>query len=70
MWKVLVVICTLEYPCTLFVEDPIKYYQSEQECWKVADEKANSMVRDFSANGYTVESAASSCEIEYRQNSA
>ena len=70
MWKVLVVICTLEHPCTMFEEDPMKYYQSEQERWRIADEKANAMVRDFSANGYTIESAASTCEMEYSQGSA
>tara|TARA_Y100001938_G_scaffold150314_1_gene240654 strand:- start:2179 stop:2343 length:165 start_codon:yes stop_codon:yes gene_type:complete len=54
----------------MFEEDPMKYYQSEQECWRIADEKANAMVRDFSANGYTIESAASTCEMEYSQGSA
>ena len=32
MWKVLVAICIFGQPCTLFEEDPIKYYQTEKEC--------------------------------------
>jgi hypothetical protein len=31
MWKVLVAICLIGQPCTLFEEDPIKYYHSEKD---------------------------------------
>lgn len=61
MWKVLVVICTLGNPCTLFEEDPIKWYHSEQECLKAADAKAIEMVAGFKKFGYVVDSEAHSC---------
>ena len=40
MWKVLVAICILGQPCTLFEEDPIKYYHSESECMEAAEAKS------------------------------
>ena len=61
MWKVLVVICTLGNPCTLFEEDPIKWYTTEKECMKAADIKAQGMMDTFSQYGYFVDSEAHSC---------
>ena len=43
MWKVLVVICTLGNPCTMFVEEPTKYYPTEEECMIQAREKSKAM---------------------------
>ena len=70
MWKVLVVICTLGNPCTLFEEDPIKWYQTEAECMKAADVKAIHMVQTFTKNGYVVDSEAHSCLYVVDNNKA
>jgi len=61
MWKVLVVICTLGNPCTLFEEDPIKFYATEKECEIRAETKAQHMMKTFADYGYYVESQAHSC---------
>ena len=61
MWKVLVVICTLGNPCTLFEEDPIKWYKTEAECLEMADVKAMNMVQTFKDFGYHIDSEAHSC---------
>ena len=61
MWKVLVVICTLGNPCTLFEEDPVKFYATEKQCEIVAYQKAQGMVDTFTKYGYYVESEAHSC---------
>tara|TARA_R100001163_G_C4900406_1_gene89262 strand:+ start:248 stop:457 length:210 start_codon:yes stop_codon:yes gene_type:complete len=61
MWKVLVVICTLGNPCTLFEEDPIKYYPTEEQCIIQAEQKARGMVKTFHEFGYKVHSEAHSC---------
>ncbi len=70
MWKVMIIICTLGNPCTLFVEDPMKYYQTEEECMIVADVKAMHMMNTFSQYGYYVESEAHSCRMVEDQNQA
>lgn len=62
MWKVLVVICTLGNPCTMFQEAPPKFYSTESECLAVAEDKARAMVRTFQDYGYTIESEAHSCQ--------
>ena len=62
MWKVLVAICLMGQPCTLFVEGPIKYYQTEEECMVAADKKARGMIETFSKYGYYVDSEAHSCQ--------
>ena len=61
MWKVLVVICTLGNPCTLFEEDPIKFYATEDECVIKAEQKSRAMVETFQAFGYYIDSEAHSC---------
>lgn len=70
MWKVLVVICTLGNPCTLFEEDPVKWYKTETECTQAADVKALDMMHTFEDFGYTVESEAHSCLYVAQQNEA
>ena len=47
MWKVLVAICLMGQPCTLFVEDPMKYYHSEAECMVAAEAKSKAMMKTF-----------------------
>jgi len=62
MWKVLVVICALGNPCTMFEEDPIIWYKSEKECMKAAEIKARAMMQTYVDYGYYVESEAHSCQ--------
>jgi hypothetical protein len=61
MWKVLVVICTLGNPCTLFEMDPITWYATEQECMAQAEAKSRAMVETYLEFGYTIDSEAHSC---------
>ena len=70
MWKVLVVICTLGNPCTLFGEDPVKWYKTEAECLKAADVKAIGMVKTFKDFGYHIDSEAHSCLYVAQNNEA
>ena len=51
MWKVLVVICTLGNPCTMFEEEPIKFYATEEQCVIQAEQKAKGMVKTFQEFG-------------------
>ena len=62
MWKVLVVICTLGNPCTMFVEDPIKYYDYEKECMIQAKNKAVAMTDTMVEFGYSIDSEAHACQ--------
>ena len=62
MWKVLVAICLMGQPCTLFVEDPIKYYHTEADCLVAAEAKSLSMRETFIGFGYYIESEAHACQ--------
>ena len=62
MWKVLVVICTLGNPCTMFVEEPVKYYDSEKECMAQAKSKALAMTDTMVEFGYYIDSEAHACQ--------
>ena len=70
MWKVLVAICLMGQPCTLFEEDPIKYYDTEDECLIAADAKAKGMSETFSKFGYYIDSQAYSCQYIVLKNEA
>ncbi len=70
MWKVLVVICTLGNPCTMFEEDPVKWYKTESKCLEAAEVKALGMMKTFADYGYYVESEAHSCQYVVQQNEA
>ena len=70
MWKVLVAICILGQPCTLFEEDPIKYYHTEKECIEMAEKKSRSMVKTFQDFGYYIDSEAHSCQYIVLKNEA
>ena len=61
MWKVLVVICTLGNPCTLFEEDPVKFYATEDKCMAMAEQKSREMVISFKSFGFMIDSEAHSC---------
>mgnify|MGYP003139899239 FL=1 len=62
MWKVLIVICTLGNPCTMFLEDPMKLYHTEQECLVQAEGKARAMADTMFDFGYTIDSEAYACQ--------
>ena len=68
MWKVLVVICIIGNPCTMFVEDPVKFYPTEEQCMIKAEEKAKAMVGTFQDFGYHIDSEAHSCLYVDGQN--
>jgi len=70
MWKVLVAICLIGQPCTLFEEDPINYYQTEEECIEMAEKKSRSMIKTFQGFGYKVDSEAHSCQYVVLKNEA
>ena len=54
-------ICTLGNPCTLFEEDPIKFYATEDQCIIKAEQKSRAMVETFQDFGYYIDSEAHSC---------
>ena len=68
MWKALVVICIFGSPCQMFVEDPMKYYNTEDECKIVAEEKAESMIKTFTDFGYYIERQAHACQYVIEDN--
>ena len=61
MWKVLVVICTLGNPCSMFEEEPMKYYQTEKECIIQAEKKSRALTSSMVELGYYIDSEAHSC---------
>ena len=67
MLKVLVVLCIMGQPCTLFEEDPIKWYMTEDECMKAANNKAQDMMETMTQFGYYIESEAHSCLYVHEQ---
>ncbi len=62
MWKVLVVICIIGQPCTMFEEEPAKFYTTEKECMAKAEIKARGMVKTYQDFGYYIASEAHSCQ--------
>ena len=67
MWKVLVAICIIGQPCTLFEEDPIKFYYTEAECMKAAEVKSRGMLETFNKYGYYIDSEAHSCMYVHQE---
>jgi hypothetical protein len=61
MWKVMVVICALGNPCTMFEEIGPKLYSTEKECMARAEIKAKAMVETYIEFGYYIDSEAHSC---------
>jgi hypothetical protein len=57
-------------PCTLFEEDPVRYYQTETECLAAAEAKSRAMVQTFQDFGYYVDSEAHSCQYIVIKNEA
>lgn len=68
MWKVVVIICALGNPCTVFQEDPVKYYDTEAECMAVAAEKERLLMLGYEQYGYQVEKHAHTCELKHDVN--
>jgi hypothetical protein len=62
MWKVMVVICALGNPCTMFEEIGPKLYSTEKECMVNAEIKARAMIKTYEEFGYHIESEAHSCQ--------
>jgi len=70
MFKVVVIICALGNPCTVFQEDPPKYYDNKSECMAVAAEKERLLIEGHNNYGYTVEKNGHTCELKHNVNSA
>jgi hypothetical protein len=62
MWKVMVIICTLGNPCSVFQEDPVVYYKTQAECVAVAQTKEAQLMGSFVDIGFTVISSAAKCD--------
>ena len=62
MWKVMVIICTLGNPCTMFQQDPVMYYETEAECMVVAQKKEALLLGSFMDIGYVIETSQSKCD--------
>ena len=62
MWKVMVIICTLGNPCTVFEQDPVMYYKTEAECMAVAQKKEALLLGSFMDLGYIIELSEARCD--------
>ena len=62
MWKVMVIICTLGNPCTVFEQDPVVYHETEAECMAVAREKEALLLGSFMDLGYIIELSEARCD--------
>jgi hypothetical protein len=69
MWKVVVIICALGNPCTVFQEDPPKYYDTKHECMAVAAEKEKGLLDGMRNMGFVIEKNAHTCELKQDINS-
>ena len=62
MWKVMVIICTLGNPCSVFQQDPVVHHKTEAECMAVAREKEALLLGSFMDLGFTISSSAAKCD--------
>ena len=62
MWKVMVIICTLGNPCTVFEQDPVVYHETEAECMAVAQKKEALLLGSFIDIGYIIELSEARCD--------
>jgi len=62
MWKVMVIICTLGNPCSVFQEDPVVFYKTKAECMAVAQTKEAQLMGSFMEIGFTISSSISRCD--------
>ena len=70
MFKVVVVICALGNPCTVFQQDPMKYYDTKDECMTVAAEKERALLDGMTSMGFIIEKNVYTCELKQDVNSA
>jgi len=62
LWKVVIVICALGNPCTVFEQDPMVYYQTKESCMVISQKKHIELLQGFQTYGYYVESSTFTCE--------
>ena len=62
MWKVMVIICTLGNPCSIFEQDPVTYYKIEAECMAVAQKKEALLLGSFMDIGYIISISKARCD--------
>jgi len=67
MWKVMVIICTLGNPCTVFQQDPMVYHNTKAECMAVAREKEALLLGSFMDLGYVIETSQSRCDTTSKE---
>jgi hypothetical protein len=70
MFKVVVIICALGNPCTVFQQDPMKYYDTKDECMTVAAEKERALLDGMRNVGYIIENNGHTCELKQEVDSA
>ena len=69
MFKVVVIICALGNPCTVFQQDPMKYYDTKDECMTVAAEKERALLDGMTNMGFIIEKNVYTCELKQDINS-
>ncbi len=62
MWKVMIIICTLGNPCSIFEQDPVTYYKIEAECMAVAQKKEALLLGSFMDIGYIISISKARCD--------
>ena len=65
MWKVMIIICTLGNPCTIFEQDPVMYYETEAECMAVAQKKEALLLGSFLDLGHTITISDARCNTAF-----
>jgi len=69
MFKVIVIICALGNPCTVFQQDPVKYHDTMDDCMTVAAEKERALLEGMRNAGYIIEKNGHTCELKQDVNS-
>ena len=62
MWKVMIIICTLGNPCSVFEQDPVVYHNTKAECIVVAQEKEALLLGSFMEIGFIIETSEVRCD--------
>ena len=70
MFKVVVIICALGNPCTVFQQDPMEYYGTMDECMTVAAEKEKALLDGMRNVGFIIEKNGHTCELKQDVDSA
>jgi len=69
MFKVVVIICALGNPCTVFQQERMKYYDTMDECMTVAAEKERALLDGMRNVGFIIEKNGHTCELKQDVNS-